>query len=496
MDLHNRKEKELVAEIATNDNKSLENDQQSIEWSDVDEKRIRNKMDMRIVPTVFILYILCFIDRANIGNARIQGMREELNLVGFRFNWALTIFYISYIAVEIPSNIVLKIIGGRYYLPLLVVAFGLVSMCTAFVKSYEGLLACRFFLGIAEGGMMPGISYYLSCFYRRHELLLRIGFFVTGASLAGAFGGLLAAGLTQVPEWGTKSTRIHTWRNIFFFEGLFTLLVSGLGILVLPGRPDQCKFLSARDRYIALERINREHKESANEQIRPHHVRSAILNINNLICGLGFFMINVSVQSFSLFLPTILRALGWTALKTQFYTVPPYAMACLWAIYLSWLSDRIQRRGLIVLGSTILAIIGYTMLVTVKTNTAKYIAVYLAACGAFPLGPVFLAWALNNAAGPSIRAVTGGSVVALGGGGAILATWTYLEKDAPNYKRGHYINIGANVVAFVLAVIGILYTKWENRKRDRGERDHRLNGLTEEEKNKLGYLHPEFRYMQ
>ncbi|KAH8589341.1 major facilitator superfamily domain-containing protein [Bisporella sp. PMI_857] len=468
----------------------------TIEWTAADEKRIRNKMDLRIVPTVFVLYILCFIDRANIGNARIQGMAKDLHLVGFRFNWALTIFYISYIAVEIPSNIILKIIGGRYYLPLLVVGFGLVSMCTAFIKNYHGLLACRFILGLTEGGMMPGISYYLSCFYRRHELLLRIGFFVTGASLAGAFGGLLAAGLTQIPEWGVKGSRIHDWRNIFFFEGLFTLLVAGLGIMILPSRPDQCKFLDPRDRYIALERINREHKESADEKIRPYHVRRAILNINNLICGLGFFMINVSVQSFSLFLPTILNALGWTALKTQFYTVPPYTLACFWAIFLSYVSDKIQRRGVIVLGSTILAISGYTMLVTVKSNTAKYIAVYMAASGAFPLGPVFLAWALNNAAGPSVRAVTGGSVVALGGGGAILATWTYLEKDKPNYKRGHYINIGANCVAFLLALTGILYTRWENRKRERGERDHRLVNLSEDEKNKLGYRHPEFRYCE
>jgi len=422
-------------------------------------------------------------------------MEKDLSLVHFQFNWALTIFYISYIAVEIPSNIILKIIGGRYYLPLLVVAFGIVSMCTAFISNYSGLLACRFVLGLTEGGMMPGISYYLSCFYRRNELLLRIGFFVTGASLAGAFGGLLAAGLTQISEWGASSMRIHDWRNIFFFEGLFTLIVSGLGVLILPSKPNQCKFLTPRDQYIALERINREHKESANEQIRPHHVRRALLNVNNLICGLGFFMINVSVQSFSLFLPTILRALGWTALKTQFYTVPPYTVACIWAIFLSYLSDRIQRRGIIVLGSTVLAIAGYAMLVTVKSNTAKYIAVYLAASGAFPLGPVFLTWALNNAAGPSVRAVTGGSVVALGGGGAILATWTYLETDKPNYKRGHYINIGAQCIAFLLAAIGILYAKWENAKREKGERDHRLNGLSEDEKNQLGYRHPEFRYI-
>lgn len=93
---------------------------------------------------------------ANIGNARIQGMGKELGLdTGVRFNWVLSIFYIIYIFVEVPSNILLKIIGPKFYLPMLVVGFGFVSLCTAFVTSYEGLLAARAFLGVFEGGVMP-----------------------------------------------------------------------------------------------------------------------------------------------------------------------------------------------------------------------------------------------------------------------------------------------------------------------------------------------------
>jgi MFS family permease len=422
-------------------------------------------------------------------------LSKDLNLFGYRFNIALTIFYVAYIVAEIPSNLILKLVGGRFYLPSLVIAFGLISMCTAFVNSYEGLLACRFFLGLAEGGTMPGIAYYLSCFYRRHELLLRLGLFIQGASLAGAFGGLLAAGLSPIPKWGIESRPIYSWRNIFFFEGLFTLVVSSLAFFILPSRPDECKFLTPRDKYIALERINREHKETADEKTKPHHIRRAILNVNNVICGLAFFFINVSVQSFSLFLPSILSALGWTALKTQFYTVPPYAFACLWSVVIFRLSDHYRRRGIFLLFGCALAIIGYTVIANAKTNAVKYFAVFLAAAGAFPGGPTLMAWGLNNAAGPSIRAVTGAYIVAMGSGGAILATWTYVEKDKPLYKRGHYINVGSQIIAGVLVLIGIFYTKWENAKRERGERDHRVLNLTEQEKNELGYRHPEFRYI-
>ncbi|KAF4617012.1 hypothetical protein G7Y89_g15138 [Cudoniella acicularis] len=455
-------DKEIDAGVQMTEKVSSSEENAPIEWDAADEKRIRNRMDVRIVPTVFALYLI---------NARIQGMATDLKLVGFRFNWALTIFYFSYIAIEVPSNIILKKVGGRYYLPSLVIAFGLISMCGAFLTDYKGLFVARFFLGLAEGGMMPGIAYYLSCFYRRNELLFRMGIYITGASMAGAFGGLLAAALSPIPSWGASSMKIHAWRNIFFFEGLFTLLFSGIAMLILPSTPDACKFLTPRDRYIALERINREHKETAYEPTTPHHVRRAILNVNTWICALGFLTINVSVQSFSLFLPTILSNLGWTNLKTQLYSVPPYIVACLYAIFIARVSDICKRRGIFIIGGTILSIIGYTMLVTVKSNSLKYLAVFLAASGAFPQGPAFLAWGLNNAAGTSVRAVSSGFIVALGSVGSIVATWTYLEKDKPNFYRGHYINIGAQCIACVLAIIGIVYTKWENRKRERGERD-------------------------
>lgn len=278
--------------------------------------------------------------------------------------------------------------------------------------------------------------------------------FIQGATLAGAFGGLLAAGLSPIPKWGVASRPIYNWRNIFFFEGLFTLIVSGIGVLILPSTPDACKFLTPRDRYIALERINREHKESSHEPLTRQHIKRAIFNINNLICALGFFSINVTVQSFSLFLPTILVNLGWKELKTQFYSVPPYVVACVYAIFIARMSDVFKRRGIFIIGGTILSMIGYIMLVTVKTNSLRYFAVYvpstihprtlqanifsfLAAMGAFPQGPAFLAWGLNNAAGPSVRAVSGGFIVSIGSAGSIVATWAYLEKDKPLYYRGH-----------------------------------------------------------
>ncbi|RPB14106.1 MFS general substrate transporter [Morchella conica CCBAS932] len=466
------------------------------DWTPEEEKALVRALDIRIVPLVTLLYLLCFIDRSNIGNARIQGMQDDVGLEGLKFNWALTIFYIFYLIVEIPSNILLKHIGPKFYIPFLIFAFGIISLCTAFVQSFAGLCIARAFLGIAEGGTMPGIAFLLSCFYKRHELLFRIGIFVSASSLAGAFGGLLATGLSKIPTWGVNSDPIHSWRNIFFFEGLITVCVAIMGYFLMPSSPAACKFLTPRQTHIATLRIAHDHKESAPEATSLYHIKRALLNINNFFCAFGFFFINVTVQSFSLFLPTILRALGWTSTRAQLLTVPPYAVACCFSIFIAWLSDKHRRRGIYLCFCSLLTIIGYAVLVTVDSPNIKYMAVFFAASGAFPLGPGFLSWSLNNAAGPSVRAVTGGYVVSVGTAGAILATWTYIPSDGPNYIKGHSINLGAQAIAATISICAVLYIRWENSLRNRGGRDYRLQGLTEEEARGLGYRHPEFRYIE
>ena len=211
----------------------------------------------------------------------------DLNLLGYRFNWALTCFYIPYLLVEVPSNILLKYLGPRFYIPALVIGFGFVSMCTAFVKDFNQLCVARAFLGIFEGGTMPGIAFFLSSFYKRHELYFRVGIYVSAASMAGAFGGLFATGLSRIPSWGTASTPIHTWRNIFFFEGILTMIIGAIAPLVLPQRPETSKKLNDREKIIANERLRIEHRMDPGETVQAWHVKRALADVNNYICAGG-----------------------------------------------------------------------------------------------------------------------------------------------------------------------------------------------------------------
>lgn len=494
-------EKEIAAQSEQERiNSSKENISEAasdLEWTEEEEAAVRRKIDWHTVPLVTLLYMLCFLDRINIGNARIQGLATDLGIGtpgDLRFNWALSIFYIIYLLVEVPSNILLKAIGPRFYLPLLVCGFGLISLCTAFVTSFGGLMAARAFLGVFEGGAMPGMAFFLSCFYKRNELLFRIGIYVSAASIAGAFGGLLATGLSRIPAWGAAGHMIHTWRNIFFFEGLVTIIIGALAPIWMPTTPSDAYFLSERERRIAAERLVREHKADPAEKVTMRDFKQAVFCIHNYTCALGFFLINITVQGLSVFLPTILNDLGWTNTKAQLYSVPPYVAACVVAIAVAYGSDKTHQRGIWLAAFSCLAIVGFAILRWVSDPNIRYMGVFFVTVGAFPGGPGFLSWAMNNSAGPAVRAVTSGYVVTLGTIGGIVATWTYIPSDGPKYHTGHTINLCGQIASVILALFGIAYCAYENRVRAAGKRDHRLEGLTEAEADKLGNRHPRFHY--
>jgi len=175
------------------------------------DKKITRQLDKHLMPWLFGMWLLAFIDRSNIGNARIAGLSDDLKLDANKFNIALAVFYISYICYDIPSNLIIKKFRAGFYLPTLLIVWGIISLCTGFVTTYGGLLAARFFLGLAEGGLLGGMIIYLAMFYRRHQLLYRITLFYCGTPLSGAFGGLLATGLGQI-----STEKYQGWVCVFF----------------------------------------------------------------------------------------------------------------------------------------------------------------------------------------------------------------------------------------------------------------------------------------
>ena len=179
--------------------------------SHTSQRRLVTKIDLRVIPVLSLLYLLAFLDRTNIANASVFGLQKDLKLHGNQYNTALTMFFIPYIVFEIPSNIILKKLKPHVWLSACMFLFGLVTICQGLVQNWSGLLATRFFLGLAETGMFPGSFYLIGMWYKRSEAQKRYSFFFGSTSLAGAFGGLLASAIGKMD--GMRG--YNGWRWIF-----------------------------------------------------------------------------------------------------------------------------------------------------------------------------------------------------------------------------------------------------------------------------------------
>lgn len=184
------------------------------------EAALVRKQDLRVLPMIFLMYFFTFLDRTNLGNARIAGMQEDLGLGTYGFNIGACLYYAVYFFADIPAALSVKKLGF-IMLPISCIAFGAVTIGTAFIHNRASFYAVRILLGLTESFQFPGLSYVVSRFYRRTEVTTRVSFFMLAAAgLAGGFGGLLASGLLSL---GTIADGIESWRNIFFVEGYVSI---------------------------------------------------------------------------------------------------------------------------------------------------------------------------------------------------------------------------------------------------------------------------------
>ena len=195
-----------------------------------------------------------YLDRNNIAAARLQGLEDDLSLTGDQYLTALSILFVGYLLLQIPSNLFLNKIGKpAIYLPAVMVVWGVVSGLTATVQSYSGLIAVRFFLGFVEAAYFPGCLFFLSSWYTRKELGFRTALLYSGLLLAGAFSGLISAGI----KGGLDGARgYRAWRWLFIIEGTITVFLALLAFFVLPNFPRTTTWLTENERQLAIWRLD------------------------------------------------------------------------------------------------------------------------------------------------------------------------------------------------------------------------------------------------
>jgi MFS family permease len=351
----------------------------------------------------------------------------------------LAILFPFYIAAEIPSNMMIKRFRPSIWLTFIMVCWSAAMIGQGFVKNYSGLLATRVFLGVFEGGLYPGVNYYITQWYCRHECGFRMALFFSAATLAGAFGGILARGIAEMSGIGGLSA----WSWIFILEGLLSILVSFSACWAIYDYPNTASFLKPPEREEVMRRLKADSGHlGGNDDFNFEYAWQAIkdwkIYIHCLICMAGF----CPIYSFALFLPTIVKNMGYTANNAQLMTVPPYVCACFFTIAASWAADRMRRRGVFLLGFQLVGILGFALLAGSAEPSVQYAGTVLAAIGIYPQIPLGLAWNSGNIGG-SLKRGTGIAMQVMGGNcGGIIASYVYLTRDAPRYTKGHTLLIG------------------------------------------------------
>ncbi|KAK3682365.1 major facilitator superfamily domain-containing protein [Podospora appendiculata] len=465
-----------------------------LEFDPKAEAKLRFKIDLMIVPTVSILYLFCFIDRANIGNAKISGFDVDLNLKGYDYNLILSVFYISYIVFEIPVTVLCKWMGPGWFIPATTLCFGVCSIATGFVHTKESACGVRFLLGLFEAGMMPGISYYLSRWYRQSELAFRLGLFIVMAPLAGAFGGLLASGIMRMDSFGG----VRGWRMIFVVEGIITVFLGLISFLLVTDRPATARWLSAEERDLAIARVKSERIGATEvlDGIDKKKLMRGMLNPVTLGTAFTFLLCNITVQGLAFFAPTIVKTIYPTksVVQLQLFTVPPYVVGGFFTVLLPYFCTVFNKRQIFVIMSAPLTMIGYILFLSIETAQVRYGAIFLVASAVYAIGPISNAQVSANVVSDTARSSALGLNVMFGNMGGLISTWSFLPNDAPNYRIGNGINLATNSLMLIVSILVLLWMKRDNKKRDGRNTEEELSGMSLHDIQDLEWKHPAFRW--
>ncbi|KAH9892113.1 major facilitator superfamily domain-containing protein [Xylariomycetidae sp. FL2044] len=404
-----------------------------------EERKLVRKIDLYILPCMWIMYLLSYMDRTNIGNAKIAGMDVDLELDSNRYSIALVVFFIGYVLCEVPSNMILARARPSVFLPTIMTLWGLVTIGMGWVPNYKALIGLRAVVGVLEAGFAPGVLLLLSSWYKKSEQSKRFAVYISAAILSGAFGGLLGGAITEGLD-GVHG--IAGWRWLFIVEGAATAGFSILSSFILLDFPANTKKFSERERQLAIQRLLSEHvqtgAEDAPEVGHLQALRIALTNWRVWLFVVGYMAV-VGSSTLSYFYPTLVKGLGYESHMAQYMTIPIYVVAFACTSVTGYFMDRHARWRGVVLGFWMsVAMVCAVVICGVYDFKARYALLVVMASGLWASNGLSLAYASSTFGSMpnEIRAIALAFVNAMGNLAQIYGAYLFPSDDAPKYLMG------------------------------------------------------------
>ncbi|KAF9892343.1 hypothetical protein FE257_002120 [Aspergillus nanangensis] len=439
------------------------------------EKALILKQDLRIIPLCAAIYLLCYLDRSNIGNAKIlnedtgDDLLTETNMSSYQYTIALMVFLIAYALFEVPSNYLLKKLRPSRWIAFLMLSWGAATMGLGGTKNYAQVTGIRFLLGAMEAGLFPGLVYYLTFWYRNSERSMRVALILASATLAGAFGGAIAYGVGHM----NQVHGLSAWRWLFIIEGAPSCASAIIVWFFLPDYPESAKWLTTEEKALAERRLRTEGSKGEAHAMTWEDAKGVLTDWRLYAHYAIYFGISTPFSSLSLFTPAITSGLGYTNLRAQLMTVPPWAAAYVVTTVVAWSADHFNSRGL---HSALFAFIGAmgflaSAVLPPDAYLHRYGCLIVATSGAFACIPPLLGWLSANLRSTAGTGLAIALNVSVGAPGQIVGVWIYKSNEAKQgYPTGHWTN--AALLLFVCAgcVLLRLYYGLRNRGIKTGEK--------------------------
>ncbi|KXH45769.1 major facilitator superfamily transporter [Colletotrichum nymphaeae SA-01] len=422
-------------------------------WHNAMDKTLLRRVDRRLMPTLVVMYLLNFLDRSNLAQARQGTLERDLGMKGTDFNLATSIFFVGYLLMQLPSNLLLTKVKPSFYLAASCCLWGVVSTCNAAADSFTHLIIIRFFLGFVEAPFFPGAVFLMSSWYTRAELTRRIAYLYAGNALANMFGGLLGAGILGGLE---GDLGIAGWRWLFIIEGVAAIAFSLVAMWILPDYPHTTKWLSEEERAYAAWRLIEDIQEADTygEQSILDGVKMAVRDYRLYIFVLMQHVSLIS-QTFQYFFPTIVGTLGYGKITTLWLTAP------------AWVN-----RSLHIVCLTLVSATGNAIATGSSNLGARYFAMFLMPMGAISAYQIIVSWVANSFPRPLVKRSACIAIAnMIGNTATIYGSYMYPSSTGPQYVPGGSANTAICVLVAILALVLRYLHKWENKKLEKAELD-------------------------
>ncbi|KAJ5280470.1 hypothetical protein N7478_005842 [Penicillium angulare] len=436
------------------------------------ERKLRRKIDTLIMPLVVLVYLLNYIDRNNYAAAKLQGIKDELHLTDTEYQTGLSILFVAYILMQVPSNLILNYMGRpSLYLGFFVTAWGLVSALTSQVKGYGGIVACRFLLGLVEAPFFAGVLFYLSKWYTKKELAFRMSIFYSGSLLSGAFGNLIAAGILS----GLKGKRgMSAWQWLYIIEGSITVCVGILICFILPDFPETWKLLSPEMRRVAERRLAVEAAEADVDEeggmSQMKGLKLAMTDIKTYVLALAYMCIT-GAAGFQNFFPTLAGTLGYNNTVSLLLVAPPYIFMVFYSLAHSWVSDKMEVRFWFLFYPIPITIVGFVVFMTTDGFGPRYFSMFLMVF-VFAQNGTLYSWIANAIPRPPAkRAAAYAFINSIGNSASIWTPYTYVQGEWPHYKTAMAVCIGLQGIGALCGIFMYVHLRMLNKRQERLENE-------------------------